>query len=368
MPPLGLSARMRKARELTGRTLSLARTKPRMVVPGARYPQRRHDAILVLQRGPNASTDYYLRPRLDPSVRCEIVEIQSSPGRCGLLSPDGPQALLVILCRYASAPWLDALSAVRGRLARVAFFMDDDLPEMMRDPELPLTTRGKVARHFGEHVDRLSGLASELWVSTPVLAERYAMAHPVVVEPLPEADPPEPSPSPPRRVVYHGGDVHGRERRFVADVARLLQDIDPAIEVEMAGGAALRSDLKGRPNITVTPETPWPVFLDRQRGAKAAIALAPLVACAVNQARAPVKVFDAARLGAAGIYVQAPPFSSFVRDGVDGLLLPMEPRAWAGAIVELMDQPERRLALAHAARKRLVELRREAHAFPPPPA
>ena len=368
MPPLGLSARMRKARELTGRTLSLARTKPRMVVPGARYPQRRHDAILVLQRGPNASTDYYLRPRLDPFVRCEIAEIQSSPDGCELLSPGGSRALFVILCRYASGPWLEALSGARDRLARVAFFMDDDLPEMMRDPELPLTTRGKVARHFGEHVDRLSGLASEIWVSTQVLAERYASANPVVIEPLPEADPPEPSPSPPRRVVYHGGEVHSRERRFVAEVARLLEGIDPGIEVEMAGGAALRSDLKGRPNITVAPETPWPAYLDRQRGARAAIALAPLVACAVNQARAPVKVFDAARLGAAGIYVDSPPFSGFVRDGVDGLLLPMEPRAWAGAITEMMDQPERRLAMARAARARLVELRGEAQAFPASPA
>ncbi len=367
MPPLGLSAGMRKARDLGGRTLSLAFARPRMIVPAARYPARPHDAILVLQRGENASTDYYLTPRLEGAEPSEVADIQSSPSRSRLLCTDSSRALFVILCRYVTPAWLNALEAVRDRLARGAFFMDDDLPGMMRDVSLPLAARGKVARYFGDHVERLEGLVSEVWVSTTVLAERYPEAHPAVIGPLPEADPPEPSLSPPRRVVYHGADVHGRERRFVAEVAGQLAALSPDAEVEIAGDSALRKALRARENITVTPQTPWRQYLDRQSGRQAAVSLAPLEPSAVNLARASVKVFDAARLGAAGIYADAEPYRRFVRHGVDGLLLPMDPTAWAEAIAGLLTQPERRLELARAARARLLDLRRGVHSFPEPP-
>jgi hypothetical protein len=84
----------------------------------------------------------------------------------------------------------------------------------------------------------------------------------------------------------------------------------------------------------------------------------------VNAARAPVKAFDAARLGAAGLYADTPPFRGFVRDGQDGLLLPMEPAAWASAIRGLAADPARRLALATAARARLAALRRDPSPLP----
>ncbi len=47
------------------RTMSLALNHPRMVLPSGQYAPRPPDGILVLQRGENASTDYYLRPRLE---------------------------------------------------------------------------------------------------------------------------------------------------------------------------------------------------------------------------------------------------------------------------------------------------------------
>ena len=360
---------MRKARELTGRTLSLARTKPRMVVPGARYSQRRHDAILVLQRGPNASTDYYLRPRLDPFVRCDIAEIQSSPDGCELLSPGGTQALFVILCRYASGPWLEALSGARDRLARVAFFMDDDLPGMMRAAEIPSAARGKVALHFGAHAARLSALCSELWVSTPELARRYAEALPRVLPPVPEAEPPVPAlQASDDLVVYHGTDVHARERAFVLEVARLLQAQSSGARIELVGDRVVARAAAGMSNVKVTPQLPWTDYLRVQTGRTAGISLAPLFRSPLNDARAPVKAFDAARLGAAGLYADAPAYRGHVRDGVDGLLLPMEPRAWAEAIASLMADPERRLRLASAAGARLSEAIRSDPGLPRAPA
>ena len=368
MAAMGFSAGLRKAGELARRRLSLAVATPRMVIPKASYPSRGHDGVLILQRGVNASTDYYLRPRLQGAAPFEILDLQSPPSRSLLLSSSGGEALLVIICRYASAPWLEALEKARHRLSRVAFFMDDDLPAMMADPSLPMADRGKVARHFADHVEALGALSGEVWVSTQVLAERYAAARPIIVEPLPEADPPEPAAGPIQRVVYHGAGPHRGERRFVLEVARRLQKIAPEAIVEIAGDAAFRSSCRREANVSVTPLLPWPDYLARARRERAAVSLAPLEPTVVNAARSPIKAFDAARLGAAGIFADAPPFRGFIRDGVDGLIAPMDADAWAGLIADLLAQPERRRDLALAARARLTGLRARRQSFPEPPA
>ena len=345
--------------------MSLALSRPRMVLPGARYAPRPAHRILILQRGENASTDYYLRPRLvRQGAPAEIADLSDDPRASRLLAPDAGEALMVVFCRYASSAWLEALEAARGRLARVAFFMDDDLPEMMRSREVPPAARGKVALHFAAHAGRLSTLCSEVWVSTPALAERYPLARARVLPPLPEADPPAPSAEAGSLVVYHGTDVHARERSFVIEVARRLSALRPDARVEIAGEPGLLRGAGAEGNLTVVPQLAWPDYLRAQTGRKAAISLAPLFASALNDARAPVKAFDAARLGAAGLFADAPAYRQSVRDGEDGLLLPMQPAAWAEAIAALLANPRRRLRLAEAARARLLELLASDTGFP----
>ena len=349
--------------------MSLALSRPRMVLPRADYPQRAPDGILVLQRGENASTDYYLRPRLPAcGLPAGIADLTDDPRGSDMLGPQGAGALMVVFCRYASPAWLDALERVRDRLARVAFFMDDDLPGMMRAREIPSAARGKVALHFAAHADRLSALCGELWVSTPELAGRYAEAGPRLLAPLPEAEPPPPAPASSDLVVYHGTDVHPRERRFVLEVARLLQALSPGARIELAGDRSLARAAAGLADVEVVPQLAWPDYLRAQAGRTAAISLAPLFPSGLNDARAPVKVFDAARLGAAGIYADAPAYRGHVRDGQDGLVLPMQPLAWAEAIAALLGDPERRLRLAGTARARLAQALASDPGFPAAPA
>jgi hypothetical protein len=336
------------------------------VDPQALYRRPACDGILLLQRGENASTDYFLRPRLQhahvPHLLCDL---DSSPADCPLMAEDGPGALMVIFCRYGAESWFGALRERRDRLARVAFFMDDDLPQMMRDPDLPRAVRGKAALHFGAQLRGLSELASEVWVSTPVLAERYPDARARVLQPIPEADPPEPERDPPRTVIYHGTDVHPRERLFVLEIARRLADAE--VTFELTGGAALAGAAADLPRVAVTPQLAWPQYLRRQAAERAAISLAPLLPSRLNAGRAPVKAFDAARIGAAGLFGDCEPYRSFVHHGQDGLLLPMEPAAWADAITALLADPERRLRLATTARERLIGMRRRGLGLPAPP-
>jgi len=365
MPPLGLSAVVRKV--LGRKTFDPAAGTPAMVAPLAHYRSRPHDSVLVLQNGPNPSTDYYLRPRLEGvQTPVAFADLGMAPGRCELLG--GARSLMVVFCRYASVPWLEALEAAQDRLARVAFFMDDDLPGMIAAPDLPQAYRRRLWSRFGEHALRISDLASEVWVSTPTLAQRYADSRPRVLTPLPDEDPPAPSADAPPRVVYHSTGVHGPERRFVVEVARRLADAGRPVVFEITGDADVRRACAGLANVRVVPQLPWPKYLQRQRLAAAAISLAPLYTSAINEGRAPVKAFEAARLGAAGLYADTAPYRGFVRPDEDGQMLPMDVEAWARAIAELLDRPQRRLALATAARMRMIQLRRDGGPLPPPAA
>ncbi len=317
------------------------------VVPRGRHaggPVRR---VLVLQLGDNPTTDYYLRPRLEASgVPWSTADLNNPPAL------GDTAGLWVIIVRYAATAWLNALKNAQG-LAGVSLMLDDDIVAMIADPSLPWSYRSHVAWRHGRHAAGLGAVVGEIWASTPVLADRYGAS--AVVEPLPDMDPPSVLADPPSLVIYHGGASHPLERGFVIEVARRLPTV--------------RFELTGRPepapeNVAFVAETEWRAYRAAQAGRAAAVALAPLFASAVNDARAPVKVFDAARLGAAGLYADAPAYRGFVHDGTDGRLLPMEPGAWAEAIAGLMSSPSSRLALAQAARARLAAMRRAPSPLP----
>ncbi|MGZ8362993.1 MAG: hypothetical protein ACXW3D_03955 [Caulobacteraceae bacterium] len=338
-------------------------TRPRMVVPRARYPLRDIDRAVVLHKGDNASTDLYLRPRLERlGVPVVYADLESDPA-AGL---KGAQSALIVICRYASREWLEALRAAAPNLARCAFFMDDDLVAVVGDNHLPSTVRGKTAAHYARQVEGLSAVCGEAWVSTPALAERYPGAR--VIAPVPDFEPPTPSGPEETRIVYHGTDVHEAERRFVLEVARGLAEAGCEARIEITGGETLRRQAAGLVNVDVTPQLSWPDYRAAQAGRRAAISLAPLFSSVVNDARSHVKAFDAARLGAAGLYAEARPYREFVRAGGDGVLAPMQVLAWVEAIQSLLADPAWRMAIAEDARHRLSVLRRAPNRIPPPPA
>jgi hypothetical protein len=84
--------------------------------------------------------------------------------------------------------------------------------------------------------------------------------------------------------------------------------------------------------------------------------LVPLLPSPFNSARAAVKFFDAARLGAVGLYSDRAPYKGFVRDGIDGQLLPDAPEAWLEAIDALLLDQSKRQQLAVDCRKRALQL------------
>jgi len=108
--------------------------------------------------------------------------------------------------------------------------------------------------------------------------------------------------------------------------------------------------------VSVVHPMSWSNYLAYTGSVLRDIGLAPLLPDPFNAARGPTKFFDFARMNAMGIYSDVEPYRSFVRNGVDGVLLDNDPVIWVRTIRELADQPSRRRQMAEAARQRALAM------------
>ena len=320
-----------------------------MIAPKAQYPERPIGRVIVLEHGRLPTTDIYLRARLDaPGMPpADYIDIsRTGPGGMALSAAPGA-GLFVVICRYVTGPWLKWLESRRDQLAGLAFFADDDLPAMLRDNNLPLRYRYKIWRLYGRHAGRLSALASELWVSSPALAARYADTSPLLVPPLHVGD------SGRRRRVlryfYHGTAAHRAEIEWLRDVVAMVQARNDRTAFEIVGDRRVRDLYRGIERVTVLHPMDWPNYLAHTEATPRDIGFAPLLAGRVNEAHTHTRFYDIARTGAVGLYSDRPPYAGFVRDGEDGLLLPDDKTAWVKAFLALAEDEPRRRRMAEAA-------------------
>lgn len=328
-----------------------------LFTPAARFTAPAGGRVVVLERGRNPSTDYYLRPRLDatPAVETTYVDVSLAPPQCPpSLLTDGTA---VIVCRYLTPAWADLLHGARRRLSAVAYFMDDDLPRVAADRTLPARYRRRVQRRFEEQKRALSEICDRVWLSTPELARRYPEAEPTVVPPVPIATEGDAAPAAPV-CFYHATGTHAREARWlrpvIGAVLRRRRDARAEVMIDRRTGLLYL----GRPRIRVCTPIPWIDYLAEGARRRMAVGLAPLRPTPFNTARAPTKYFDITRCGAVGVYADLLPFAGFVENGRDGVLAGDDRAAWVDAVVALLNDPERCRVMHGEARQRCAALAR----------
>lgn len=94
------------------------------------------------------------------------------------------------------------------------------------------------------------------------------------------------------------------------------------------------------------------------------IALVPLADNAFNRAKSNIKWLEYSACGIAGVYSDLPPYNSCIRNGETGLLVANTEAAWLDAIAYLIENPERRAAIAAQAQQE-VEARYSLQAIAP---
>ena len=95
----------------------------------------------------------------------------------------------------------------------------------------------------------------------------------------------------------------------------------------------------------------WQNYLAYTQSNRLDIGLAPLLDSAFNLARGPVKFYDFVRMGAVGVYSNCAPYSNFIEQNVNGVLLDNEPQKWIKALSLLVRAEQKRHKLAYNARE-----------------
>ena len=323
--------------------LRLAQTGPD-ALPAARR-------FVVVVHGALPSADYLVLPwLLGRGVEVRVVDAALAlPSLEPLREGD-----YVVLVRYLTTAWRRHLQQQRGRLAGLAFFMDDDLLDAEAHADLPAGYAKKLRKLSLRHGRWIAATCSAVWVSTPALAAKYAGLAPVV---LPLTPPPAlVEPTPAVRIAYHGTASHAAEIAWLKPVIAAVQAQCGHTHFEIFGDHAVNKAWREVPRTAVLHPMTWPNYLAYTRASRCHIGLAPLLPGTFNAGRGAVKFFDFARMGATGLYSAVPPYAGFVQHGVDGLLLPNEPEAWVQAIVALAADADRLKGLATAAYARALAL------------
>lgn len=317
-----------------------------LFIANGTYASRPVREVLVLAPGLIPTVDLYFRDRLKAlfGQRVQYVDVlKTCPHEVNL-----GRDLLVVVVRHAPLGWLRWLEGQQFRFAGVAFFMDDDIPGAAEASELPLRYGVKTAWRYALSHRILGRLCSEVWVSTPTLAGRYARSSPKLWEP--EYIGPEPASEAPTVYFYHGSWAHRREIEWLVPVIRQVQEAVPNALFEIMGTDRVRRLYRGISRVRVVHPMPWKDYLAHAGSVRYQVGLAPCFDTDFNRARSHSKVFDITRLGAAGVYSNGTPYAEKVTHGRTGWLCENVAEKWVEALTLLLKNRELSTSLYSEAR------------------
>lgn len=316
--------------------------------PPPSLPLAQAGRVVVLEEGATPSGDYILHPWLaTQGVPVLRLDSREAPASDALAEGD-----FVVILRYLHPAWKTAIERQRAQLGGLAWFLDDDLLDPVALAGLAAAYARKIRSFTTTHQRWAERMGVQWWLSTDALGRKYAALSPQV---LPLQPPPELwTPRAGVKVVYHGTASHAREIEWLHAVIAAVQAQRQDTHFELFGDLAVNRLYRDLPRVAVLHPMRWESYLAYTRSTRADIGLAPLLPGAFNAGRGPVKFFDHARMGALGLYSDVPPYAGFVRDGVDGVLLPESPAAWIEAIARWADDAPGRQASSAAARQRVA--------------
>lgn len=309
-----------------------------------REDRRRHPLLqlpqpwAVLRQGAAPTVAHWLDGALE-QAGATVLELD--PQR-----PPAPNQLdslgALVVVRTLPRPWLASLCRLRARGCPVLLLLDDDLLTPSSLQGLPWRYRWRLWWGLTRHRRGLDRWLSGVWVSTEALRRQCEAVTTLPVQVLP-LQPAAGVLAPPRvfRIAYLGTTAHQRELAWLLVLFQQLQQRRSDCLLELVVDRHWRARFRGLPRVRLLYPMDWETFCLDTGNRRVDLMLAPLLKGSFNSGRAPVKVFDARRLGAVGLYSDRPPYRGCVRDGVDGVLLPDDPQAWLGMIDALLADPVR---------------------------
>ena len=293
------------------------------------------------------SINYLLLPKLS-----ELGLSPHTDPATGLLqgiNPSNNQPELCIVCRYVNGKQLKQLHTQKRQGVKTIYFMDDDLLDPLAWGGLPWRYRFKLFTQAFIYKRQLLAVADEVWVSTPYLQNKYAHLNPMLVIAKPTPVTTQTQHDSAVLVCYHGTASHTAEFKWLLPIMQEVLERNPRVHFELFADAHTAKLFRQLPRTAVLHPMSWPQYLAYTQSRKADIGLAPLLPSQFNAARGATKWMDYARMGAVGVFTDAPAYQDCVRHGVTGLLLPNESEVWVQNILDLVNNTELREQMRIAA-------------------
>jgi hypothetical protein len=259
-----------------------------------------------------------------------------------------------VIIRFITPQWQQEIENNIDKLSRVVYFMDDDLFDPSALKALPKEYRTKIIRRSAAQHRWITEYCDDIWVSTPYLARKYAHLNPDIV-------PAKPSPlllgaHQPVKIAYHGSSSHRDEKYWLRHIIEGVLALCPQASFEIFGEHEIYKLYRDLPRVSVLHPMTWPNYLAYTKTHRLDIGLAPLLDSGFNLARGPVKFYDFVRMGAVGIYSNRSPYSDFIDQNVNGVLLENDPQKWIKALSVLVNTETKRSELARNAKKHAYSL------------
>ncbi|HBZ14633.1 MAG TPA: glycosyl transferase group 1 family protein [Pantoea sp.] len=305
-----------------------------------------HDAwsecrsLLILHEGDSPTLAYFaeaIKCRF-PAAECQLVDTLTTPA----MTFDKGAAIVVI--RFISQQWQREIERNIDALSQVIYFMDDDLFDPSALEALPKAYRTKIIRRSASQHRWITEHCDTIWVSTPFLANKYAHLKPDVIAPLPLSR--SRTQRQPVKIAYHGSRSHQAEKYWLRQVIEGVLTACPQASFEIFGEHEIYKLYRDLPRVTILHPMSWQNYLDYTLHHHVDIGLAPLLASEFNQARGPVKFYDFVRMGAVGVYSNCAPYSDFIEQNINGVLLNNDPQKWVETLTLLVNSDQKRQHLA----------------------
>jgi len=306
---------------------------------------------VIISADESPSVDYFVKPFLvKKGIAATLVRADGD----NRISAAWQGVKLVVVVRYLPKNWVRPLEDFRSAGGRIVYFMDDDLMDERSFLNLPTAYAKKIKYLATNKLSIIEKLSNEFWVSSEFLAKKYARWSPTILPARPEKELLAPRSS--ISIFYHGTSSHQSELLWLVPIIHVVQSRSEATQFEVFGDLHINRLYRGIPRVAVLHPMRWPAYVAFTHSVHRHIGLAPLMPEPFNEARAPTKFFDFVRMGAIGLYSDVAPYKDFIRNGIDGILLPNDPDIWIAAIVELVSDAARRDRMVQAARQRAIEL------------
>lgn len=257
----------------------------------------------------------------------------------------------LVIARYAEAAQLKA--AEQRPWASVAYIIDDMIPKAGICAELPAEYRDRLARFAAQLLPRILDLKPHIVAPRQEILSLFpgiegSIVDPSLVNPCAEwdhfrtlADPGEPV-----RLAFLGTRSHEASLDLLAAVAKRLSRPPRPYRLTLFFGRHLPASIARERVIDNREPLAWPLFKQAMRRERFHMLLAPLPDTPFNRGRSITKLYDAASVGAAGLFADRPPYRGRIADGEEGLLVPDDPPAWCEAVERLAAEPGRAKTIA----------------------